>query len=141
MSSKDILVNSMAGYPLTLYIDRMADNINSHKEDNVVLNHLRYSMYQEILNAVGEHTLSFEALQQQIVEWKQIKTVKDIVLLLPNADIDQLTKEDLKCVKQVIKELDQAVTLVRKQLETVCDKCLTLADKHEKPHVESQEQK
>lgn len=141
MSNKDILVNSMAGYPLTLYIDRMADNIGSHKEDNVVLNHLRYSMYQEILNAVGEHTLSFEALQQQIVEWKQIKTVKDIVLLLPNADIDQLTKEDLKCVKQVIKELDQAVTLVRKQLETVCDKCLTLADKHEKPHVESQEQK
>lgn len=141
MSNKDILVNSMAGYPLTLYIDRMADNIGSHKEDNVVLNHLRYSMYQEILNAVGEHTLSFEALQQQIVEWKQIKTVKDIVLLLPNADTDQLTKEDLKCVKQVIKELDQAVTLVRKQLETVCDKCLTLADKHEKPHVESQEQK
>ena len=141
MSNKDILVNSMAGYPLTLYIDRMADNINSHKEDNVVLNHLRYSMYQEILNAVGEHTLSFEALQQQIVEWKQIKTVKDIVLLLPNADTDQLTKEDLKCVKQVIKELDQAVTLVRKQLESVCDKCLTLADKHEKPHIESQEQK
>jgi hypothetical protein len=141
MSNKDILVNSMAGYPLTLYIDRMADNIGSHKEDNVVLNHLRYLMYQEILNAVGEHTLSFEALQQQIVEWKQIKTVKDIVLLLPNADTDQLTKEDLKCVKQVIKELDQAVTLVRKQLETVCDKCLTLADKHEKPHVESQEQK
>lgn len=141
MSNKDILVNSMAGYPLTLYIDRMADNIGSHKEDNVVLNHLRYSMYQEILNAVGEHTLSFEALQQQIVEWKRIKTVKDIVLLLPNADTDQLTKEDLKCVKQVIKELDQAVTLVRKQLETVCDKCLTLADKHEKPHVESQEQK
>lgn len=141
MSNKDILVNSMAGYPLTLYIDRMADNIGSHKEDNAVLNHLRYSMYQEILNAVGEHTLSFEALQQQIVEWKQIKTVKDIVLLLPNADTDQLTKEDLKCVKQVIKELDQAVTLVRKQLETVCDKCLTLADKHEKPHIESQEQK
>ena len=141
MSIKDILVNSMAGYPLTLYIDRMADNIGSHKEDNVVLNHLRYSMYQEILNAVGEHTLSFDMLQQQIAEWKQIKTVKDIVLLLPNADIEQLTKEDLKCVKQVIKELDQAVTLVRKQLETVCDKCLTLADKHEKPHVESQEQK
>jgi hypothetical protein len=141
MSNKDILVNSMAGYPLTLYIDRMADNIGSHKEDNAVLNHLRYSMYQEILNAVGEHTLSFEALQQQIVEWKQIKTVKDIVLLLPNADTDQLTKEDLKCVKQVIKELDQAVTLVRKQLETVCDKCLTLADKHKKPHIESQEQK
>lgn len=140
MSNKDILVNSMAGYPLTLYIDRMADNISSHKEDNVVLNHLRYSMYQEILNAVGEHTLSFDMLQQHIVEWKQIKTVKDIVLLLPNADIEQLTKEDLKCVKQVIKELDQAVTLVRKQLETVCDKCLTLADKHEKPHVESQEQ-
>lgn len=141
MSNKDILVNSMAGYPLTLYIDRMADNIGSHKEDNAVLNHLRYSMYQEILNAVGEHTLSFEALQQQIVEWEQIKTVKDIVLLLPDADTDQLTKEDLKCVKQVIKELDQAVTLVRKQLETVCDKCLTLADKHEKPHIESQEQK
>ena len=141
MSNKDILVNSMAGYPLTLYIDRMADNICFHKEDNVVLNHLRYSMYQEILNAVGERTLSFDMLQQQIVEWKQIKTVKDIILLLPNADTDQLTKEDLKCVKQVIKELDQAVTLVRKQLETVCDKCLTLADKHEKPHVESQEQK
>ena len=100
MSNKDILVNSMAGYPLTLYIDRMADNINFHKEDNVVLNHLRYSMYQEILNAVGERTLSFDMLQQQI-----------------------------------------AVTLVRKQLETVCEKCLTLADKHEKPHVESQEQK
>lgn len=141
MSNKDILVNSMAGYPLTLYIDRMADNICFYKEDNVVLNHLRYSMYQEILNAVGERTLSFDMLQQQIVEWKQIKTVKDIILLLPNADTDQLTKEDLKCVKQVIKELDQAVTLVRKQLETVCDKCLTLADKHEKPHVESQEQK
>lgn len=141
MSNKDILVNSMAGYPLTLYIDRMADNICFHKEDNVVLNHLRYSMYQEILNAVGERTLSLDMLQQQIVEWKQIKTVKDIILLLPNADTDQLTKEDLKCVKQVIKELDQAVTLVRKQLETVCDKCLTLADKHEKPHVESQEQK
>lgn len=133
MSNKDILVNSMAGYPLTLYIDRMADNIGSHKEDNVVLNHLRYSMYQEILNAVGEHTLSFDMLQQQIVEWKQIKTVKDIPLLLPNADINQLTKEDLKCVKQVIKELDQAVTLVKKQLYSVCDKCLTLADKHEKP--------
>lgn len=141
MSNKDILVNSMAGYPLTLYIDRMADNIGFHKEDNVVLNHLRYSMYQEILNAVGERTLSFDMLQQQVVEWKQIKTVKDIVLLFPNADTDQLTKEDLKCVKQVIKELDQAVTLVRKQLETVCDKCLALADKHEKPHIESQEQK
>lgn len=139
MNNKDILVNSMAGYPLTLYIDRMADNISSHKEDNVVLNHLRYSMYQEILNAVGEHTLSFEALQQQIVEWKQIKTVKDIVLLLPNADTDQLTKEDLKCVKQVIKELDQAVTLVKKQLEGVCDKCLTLADKHEKPQERQEE--
>lgn len=141
MSNKDILVNSMAGYPLTLYIDRMADNIVFHKEDNAVLNHLRYSMYQEILNAVGERTLSFDMLQQQINEWKTIKTIQDITLLLPNADTDQLTKEDLKCVKQVIKELDQAVTLVRKQLETVCDKCLTLADKHEKPHVESQEQK
>lgn len=141
MSNKDILVNSMAGYPLTLYIDRMADNIGSHKEDNTVLNHLRYSMYQEILNAVGERTLSFDMLQQQIAEWKTIKTIQDITLLLPNADTDQLTKEDLKCVKQVIKELDQAVTLVRKQLETVCDKCLTLADKHEKPHVEPQEQK
>lgn len=141
MSNKDILVNSMAGYPLTLYIDRMADNIGSHKEDNVVLNHLRYSMYQEILNAVGERTLSFDMLQQQIAEWKTIKTIQDITLLLPNADTDQLTKEDLKCVKQVIKELDQAVTLVRKQLQVVCDKCLTLADKHEKPHVESQEQK
>lgn len=139
MSNKDILVNSMAGYPLTLYIDRMADNIGSHKEDNVVLNHLRYSMYQEILNAVGERTLSFDMLQQQIAEWKTIKTIQDITLLLPNADTDQLTKEDLKCVKQVIKELDQAVTLVRKQLQVVCDKCLTLADKHEKPHVESQE--
>ena len=139
MNNKDILVNSMAGYPLTLYIDRMADNISSHKEDNVVLNHLRYSMYQEILNAVGEHTLSFEALQQQIIEWKQIKTVKDIVLLLPNADTDQLTKEDLKCVKQVIKELDQAVTLVKKQLQGVCDKCLTLADKHEKPQERQEE--
>lgn len=133
MNNKDILVNSMAGYPLTLYIDRMADNIGSHKEDNIVLNHLRYSMYQVILNAVGENKLSFDMLQQQIVEWKQIKAIKDIPLLLPNADIDQLTKEDLKCVKQVIKELDQAVTLVKKQLEVVCDKCLTLADKHEKP--------
>nr|DAT71535.1 MAG TPA: hypothetical protein [Caudoviricetes sp.] len=139
MNNKDILVNSMAGYPLTLYIDRMADNINSHKEDNVVLNHLRYSMYQEILNAVGEHTLSFEALQQQVVEWKQIKTIKDIILLLPNADTDRLTKEDLKCVKQVIKELDQAVTLVKKQLQGVCDKCLTLADKHEKPQERQEE--
>lgn len=141
MSNKDILVNSMAGYPLTLYIDRMADNIDFHKEDNVVLNHLRYSLYQVILNAVGENQLSFDMLQQQIAEWKQIKAIKDIPLLLPNADSDQLTKEDLKCVKQVIKELDQAVTLVKKQLETVCDKCLTLADKHEKPHIESQEQK
>lgn len=139
MSNKDILVNSMAGYPLTLYIDRMADNIDFHKEDNVVLNHLRYSMYQEILNAVGERTLSFDMLQQQIAEWKTIKTIQDIVLLLPNADTDQLTKEDLKCVKQVIKELDQAVTLVRKQLETVCDKCLTLADKHEKPQTVTEE--
>lgn len=139
MSNKDILVNSMAGYPLTLYIDRMADNIGSHKEDNMVLNHLRYALYQEILNAVGERTLSFDMLQQQIAEWKTIKTIQDITLLLPNADTDQLTKEDLKCVKQVIKELDQAVTLVRKQLQVVCDKCLTLADKHEKPHVESQE--
>ena len=78
-------------------------------------------------------------LQQQIAEWKTIKTIQDITLLLPNADTQQLTKDDLKCVKQVIKELDQAVTLVRKQLQVVCDKCLTLADKHEKPHVESQE--
>lgn len=139
MSNKDILVNSMAGYPLTLYIDRMADNIDFHKEDNVVLNHLRYSMYQEILNAVGERTLSFDMLQQQINEWKTIKTIQDIVLLLPNANTDQLTKEDLKCVKQVIKELDQAVTLVRKQLETVCDKCVTLADKHEKPQTVTEE--
>lgn len=139
MSNKDILVNSMAGYPLTLYIDRMADNINFHKEDNVVLNHLRYSMYQEILNAVGERTLSFDMLQQQIAEWKTIKTIQDITLLLPDADTDQLTKEDLKCVKQVIKELDQAVTLVRKQLETVCDKCLTLADKHESPQTVTEE--
>lgn len=139
MSNKDILVNSMAGYPLTLYIDRMADNIGSHKEENIVLNHLRYALYQEILNAVGERTLSFDMLQQQIAEWKTIKTIQDITLLLPNADTQQLTKDDLKCVKQVIKELDQAVTLVRKQLQVVCDKCLTLADKHEKPHVESQE--
>lgn len=139
MSNKDILVNSMAGYPLTLYIDRMADNIGSHKEEDIVLNHLRYALYQEILNAVGERTLSFDMLQQQIAEWKTIKTIQDITLLLPNADTQQLTKDDLKCVKQVIKELDQAVTLVRKQLQVVCDKCLTLADKHEKPHVESQE--
>lgn len=139
MSNKDILVNSMAGYPLTLYIDRMADNISYHKEENIVLNHLRYALYQEILNAVGERTLSFDMLQQQIAEWKTIKTIQDITLLLPNADTQQLTKDDLKCVKQVIKELDQAVTLVRKQLQVVCDKCLTLADKHEKPYVESQE--
>lgn len=139
MNNKDILVNSMAGYPLTLYIDRMADNIGSHREENTVLNHLRYALYQEILNAVGERTLSFDMLQQQINEWKQIKKIEDITLLLPNADTEQLTKEDLKCVKQVIKELDQAVTLIRKQLQVVCDKCLTLADKHEKPHIESQE--
>lgn len=136
MDNKTIIINSMAGYPLTLYIDRMADNIGSHKEENIVLNHLRYSLYQEILNAVGEHTLSFDMLQQQISEWKQIKKIEDITLLLPNADTQQLTKEDLKCVKQVIKELDQAVTLVAKQLKTVYDKCLTLADKHEKPQQE-----
>lgn len=140
MNSKDILVNSMAGYPLTLYIDRMADNIGSHKEENIVLNHLRYSLYQEILNAIGEHALSFEMLQQQINEWKQIKTISDIVLLLPNADTQQLTKEDLKCVKQVVKELDQAVTLVKKQLTVVCDKCITLADKHETPQDKTQEE-
>lgn len=139
MSNKDILVNSMAGYPLTLYIDRMADNIDFHKEDNAVLNHLRYSMYQEILNAVGERTLSFDMLQQQIAEWKTIKTIQDITLLLPNADTDQLTKEDLKCVKQVVKELDQAVALIGKQLTVICDKCLTLADKHEKPQTVTEE--
>ena len=133
MDNKNILVNSMAGYPLTLYIDRMADNIGSHKEDNIVLNHLRYSLYQLLLDAIGEHSLSFELLQEQVAEWKTIKTIKDITLLLPNADTKQLTKEDLKCVKQVVKELDQAVTLVKKQLEVVCDKCVSLADKHEKP--------
>lgn len=133
MDNKSIIVNTMAGYPLTLYIDRMADNIGSHKEDNIVLNHLRYSIYQLLLNAIEEHSLSFDMLQTQVEQWKTIKTIKDIALLLPNADINQLTKDDLKCVKQVIKELDQAVTLVKKQLEVVCDKCVSLADKHEKP--------
>ena len=131
--TKQAVIDTMAGVVVTLYIDKMATNMEGRDTENPRVSHLRYSIYKLLMSAIQEHTLSIEMLQQQVDEWKSIKTIKDIPLLLPNAEVDELTKEDLKAVKQVIKELDKMTTFVVSELGRLYDKCITLADKHEVP--------
>ena len=101
------------------------------KEPNIVLHHLRYSMYKSLLKTIQDQHLSIYGLQQQIAEWKTIRKIKDIKLLLPNANTEELTKADLQNVRLLVREIDQIVTLVITQLTKVLDKCDALVDKQE----------
>lgn len=127
------IIQATMEYFLTYYIDRIASNmgVNKHQTDKHVLFHLRNSMYQVLLDAIKTHQLSIDGLQQQIAEWKTIRKIKDITLLLPNANTDELTKDDLQNVRLLVRELDQIVTLVTTQLAKVLDKCDSLVDKQE----------
>lgn len=131
--TKQEIIDATASYYLTYYMNRMAVNMeeNKTKEPNIVLHHLRYSMYKSLLHTIQEQRLSIDGLQQQIVEWKTIRKIKDITLLLPNANTDELTKSDLQNVRLLVRELDQIVTLVTTQLARVLDKCDSLVDKQE----------
>ena len=131
--TKQSVIDTMAGVVVTLYIDRMATNMSDKDTEKPQVAHLRYSIYKLLMDAIQEHSLSTEMLQQQVNEWKSIRTIKDIPMLLPNAEVNELTKEDLLAVKQVIKELDKMTTFVISELGKMYDKCITLADKHEVP--------
>lgn len=131
--TKQSVIDTMASVVVTLYIDKMATNMEGRDTEKPQVAHLRYSIYKLLMDAIQEHSLSIEMLQQQVNEWKTIKAIKDIPLLLPNADVKQLTKSDLQAVKQVIKELDKMTAFVVTELGRMYDKCITLADKHEVP--------
>ena len=131
--TQEQIMQATMDYFLTYYIDRMANNmnLNKHQVNNHVLFHLRNSMYQVLLDAIKTHQLSIDGLQQQLAEWKTIRKIKDIPLLLPNADIDALTKDDLQNVRQLVSELDKAVGLFTTDITKVLNKCNTLVDKQE----------
>lgn len=131
--TKQSIIDTMAGVVVTLYIDRMATNMTDRDTEKPQVSHLRYSIYKLLMDAIQEHSLSTEMLRHQVDEWKAIKTIKDIPMLLPNADVEQLTKSDLQAVKQVIKELDKMTTFVISEIGKMYDKCISLADKHEVP--------
>lgn len=134
--TKQSVIDTIAGVVVTLYIDRMATNMADRDTEKPQVSHLRYSIYKLLMDAIQEHSLSTEMLRQQVDEWKTIKTIKDIPMLLPNADVKQLTKSDLQAVKQVIKELDKMTTFVISEIGKMYDKCISLADKHEVPQEE-----
>ena len=131
--TKEEIIDATASYYLTYYMNKIATNMESNKtkEPNVVLHHLRYSMYKSLLKTIQDQHLSIYGLQQQIAEWKTIRKIKDIKLLLPNANTEELTKADLQNVRLLVREIDQIVTLVTTQLVKVLDKCDSLVDKQE----------
>lgn len=131
--TKEEIIDATASYYLTYYMNKIATNmdLNKTKEPNIVLHHLRYSMYKSLLKTIQDQHLSIYSLQQQIVEWKTIRKIKDIKLLLPNANTEELTKADLQNVRLLVREIDQIVTLVITQLTKVLDKCDSLVDKQE----------
>lgn len=131
--TKEEIIDATASYYLTYYMNKIATNMESNKtkERNIVLHHLRYSMYKSLLKTIQDQHLSIYSLQQQIVEWKTIRKIKDIKLLLPNANTEELTKADLQNVRLLVREIDQIVTLVITQLTKVLDKCDALVDKQE----------
>lgn len=131
--TKEEIIDATASYYLTYYMNKIATNMESKKtkEPNIVLHHLRYSMYKSLLKTIQDQHLSIYSLQQQIVEWKTIRKIKDIKLLLPNANTEELTKADLQNVRLLVREIDQIVTLVITQLTKVLDKCDSLVDKQE----------
>lgn len=131
--TQEEIIDATASYYLTYYMNKIATNMESHKnkEPNIVLHHLRYSIYKSLLKTIQDQHLSIYSLQQQIAEWKTIRKIKDITLLLPNANTDELTKSDLQNVRLLVRELDQIVTLVTTQLSKVLDKCDSLVDKQE----------
>lgn len=131
--TKEEIIDATASYYLTYYMNKIATNmdLNKTKEPNIVLHHLRYSMYKSLLKTIQDQHLSIYSLQQQIVEWKTIRKIKDIKLLLPSANTDELTKADLQNVRLLVREIDQIVKLVITQLTKVLDKCDSLVDKQE----------
>ena len=131
--TKEEIIDATASYYLTYYMNKIATNMDTNKtqQPNVVLHHLRYSMYKSLLKTIQDQHLSIYSLQQQIAEWKTIRKIKDIKLLLPNANTEELTKADLQNVRLLVREIDQIVTLVITQLTKVLDKCDSLVDKQE----------
>nr|DAE86457.1 MAG TPA: hypothetical protein [Caudoviricetes sp.] len=131
--TKEEIIDATASYYLTYYMNKIATNMESNKtkERNIVLHHLRYSMYKSLLKTIQDQHLSIYGLQQQIAEWKTIRKIKDIKLLLPNANTEELTKADLQNVRLLVREIDQIVKLVITQLTKVLDKCDSLVDKQE----------
>lgn len=131
--TKEEIIDATASYYLTYYMNKIATNmdLNKTKEPNIVLHHLRYSMYKSLLKTIQDQHLSIYSLQQQIAEWKTIRKIKDIPLLLPNANTDELTKDDLQNVRQLVRELDKAVGLFTTDITKVLNKCNALVDKQE----------
>lgn len=130
---RNLLLDATVGYPLAHYVENLASNIDMNKDNtNVELNTLRLSIYKGILNVLQQDALSVEKLQEQIAEWKAIKKIEDISKLINDVDTSTLTKDDLKNVKRAIKELDEVVTAIVAGINKTIDKCVMLANKHEK---------
>lgn len=142
---RNLLLDATCGYPLAHYVENLASNIDMNKDDtNVELNTLRLSIYKGILSVLQQDALSVEKLQEQIAGWKSIKKIEDISKLINDVDTSTLTKDDLKNVKRVIKELDEVVTAIVDGMNKVINKCATLANKHEKVienHTDNAEKK
>lgn len=130
---RNLLLDATCGYPLAHYVETLASNIDMNKDNtNVELNTLRLSIYKGILNVLQQDALSVEKLQEQISEWKTIKKIEDISMLINDVDTSTLTGEDLKHVKRAIKELDEVVISIVTNMNKLVDKCAMLANKHEK---------
>lgn len=133
-TSREMLLDATWGYPLAYYVERLSDNIESNGEQtNAELNGVRLAVYKGILNMLQQDSINVENLQKKITDWKSIEKVDDIQQIFQDANTEDFTKDDLKVIKRTIKELDEVVTAIVNHTNKLIDRCVALADKHEKP--------
>lgn len=133
-TSREMLLDATWGYPLAYYVEHLSDNIEKNGEHtNGELNGVRLAVYKGILNMLQQDSINVENLQKKIADWKSIKKVDDIQQIFQDANTEDFTKDDLKVIKRTIKELDEVVTAIVNHTNKLIDRCVTLADKHEKP--------
>lgn len=133
-TSREMLLDATWGYPLAYYVERLSDNIeNNGEQTNAELNGVRLAVYKGILNMLQQDSINVENLQKKIADWKSIKKVDDIQQIFQDVNTEDFTKDDLKVIKRTIKELDEVVTAIVNHTNKLIDRCVTLADKHEKP--------
>lgn len=136
-TSRELLLDATWGYPMAYYVEHLSDNIEKNGEHtNGELNGVRLAVYKGILNMLQQDSINVENLQKKIADWKSIKKVGDIQQIFQDANTEDFTKDDLKVIKQTIRELDEVVTAIVNHTNKLIDRCVALADKHEKPTEE-----